>query len=156
MIDRGGRPKAAYEMLRRAYQPILIAARFPWRRYAAGDVFRAEVWLVNDGPEAWQGCCAEALLDDTVVWTAADVSLPPASAAQIGELVVRLERRPARPRARPALRRDSPGVQPLRSDRSPAGPPAAPCPGDPRVGRTIVGNGLTYCWLCAILHRENL
>ena len=78
VIDRGGRPKAAYEMLRRAYQPILIAARFPWRRYAEGDVFRAEVWLVNDGPAAWQGCCAEALLDDTVVWTAADVSLPPA------------------------------------------------------------------------------
>ena len=91
VIDRGGRPKAAYEMLRRAYQPILIAARFPWRRYAAGDVFRAEVWLVNDGPEAWQGCCAEALLDDTVVWTAADVSLPPACAAPIGELVVRLD-----------------------------------------------------------------
>ena len=53
-------------------------------------MFRAEVWLVNDGPEAWQGCCAEALLDDTVVWTAADVSLPPACAAPIGELVVRL------------------------------------------------------------------
>ena len=78
-------------MLRRAYQPILIAARFPWRRYAAGDVFRAEVWLVNDGPKIWQGCCAEALLDNIVVWTAADVSLPPASAAQIGELVVRLD-----------------------------------------------------------------
>ena len=91
MIDRAGRPKAAYEMLRRAYQPILIAARFPWRRYAAGDVFRAEVWLVNDGPEAWQGCCAEALLDDTVVWTATDVALPPACVSPIGELAVRLD-----------------------------------------------------------------
>ena len=81
-------------MLRRAYQPILVAARFPWRRYAAGDVFRADVWLVNDGTGAWQGCCAEALLDNIVVWTAADVSLPPASAAQIGELVVRLDDAP--------------------------------------------------------------
>ena len=156
MIDRGGRPKAAYEMLRRAYQPILIAARFPWRRYAAGDLFRAEVWLVNDGPEAWQGCCAEALLDDTVVWTVADIALPPASVSQIGELVVRLEHVPQAMVLDSALRGDDLGVQPLRSDRSPAGPSATPCPGDPRVGRTIIGNGLTYCWLCAILYRENL
>ena len=91
VIDRSGRPKAAYEMLRRAYQPILIAARFLWQRYAKGDVFRADVWLVNDGPGAWQSCYAEVFLDDAVVWTAADVSLPPASAAQIGELVVRLD-----------------------------------------------------------------
>ena len=77
-------------MLRRSYQPILIAARFPWRRYAEGDVFRADVWLVNDGPEAWQGCSAEALLDGTVVWSVTDVTLPPASVTQVGELVVPL------------------------------------------------------------------
>ena len=91
VIDRAGRPKAAYEMLRRAYQPILIAARFPWRRYAPGDVFRAEIWLVNDGPAAWQGCSAEALLDGAVVWSVNDLTLPPASATRIGELVVPLD-----------------------------------------------------------------
>ena len=147
VIDRAGRPKAAYEMLRRAYQPILIAARFPWRRYAAGDVFRADVWLVNDGPEAWQGCCAEALLDNIVVWTAADVSLPPASAAQIGELVVRLDDAPRILALDLRCGETGLGVQPLRFGCPSARPPAAPCPGDPRVGRTIVGNGLTYCWL---------
>ncbi len=81
-------------MLRRAYQPILIAACFPWRRYTAGDIFRADIWLVNDGPAAWQGCGAEALLDDTLRWTAADVSLPPSSAVPIGELVVWLDDAP--------------------------------------------------------------
>ena len=94
VIDRAGRPKAAYEMLRRAYQPILIAARFPWRRYAAGDVFSAEVWLVNDGPKAWQGCCAEALLDGAIVWSVTDVSLPSASVSRIGELAVSLDAAP--------------------------------------------------------------
>ena len=94
VIDRSGRPKAACEMLRRAYQPILIAARFPWRRYAAGDVFHADIWLVNDGPAMWQGCCAEVLLDDTAVWTVTDVALPPASVSQIGELSVLLEHAP--------------------------------------------------------------
>lgn len=94
VIGRAGRPKAAYKMLRRAYQPILIAARFPWRRYASGDVFRADVWLVNDGPVSWQGCCAEALLDDAIVWTTTDVVLPPACALPIGELAVPLDAAP--------------------------------------------------------------
>ena len=47
VIDRAGRPKAAYEMLRRAYQPILIAARFPWRRYAAGGDYLSRRCLVG-------------------------------------------------------------------------------------------------------------
>jgi hypothetical protein len=81
-------------MLRRSYQPILIAARFPWRRYAEGDVFRADVCLVNDGPGAWQDCYAEALLDGTMVWTATDVVLPPACVSPIGELAVLLEHAP--------------------------------------------------------------
>ena len=81
-------------MLRRAYQPILIAARFPWRRYAAGDLFRAELWLVNDGPAAWQGCCADAFLDGAMVWTATDITLPPASVSRIGELAVPLDAAP--------------------------------------------------------------
>ncbi len=94
VIDRNGRPKAAYEMLRRVYQPILIAARFSWRHYAAGDVFRADIWLVNDGPASRQGCCAEALLDGTIVWTATDVLLPPASVSSIGKLTVPLDAAP--------------------------------------------------------------
>ena len=86
MIDRAGRAKAAYETIRRCFQPILIAARFPWRRYHAGDAFRAEIWLVNDGPAPWHGCRAEAALDGAPVWSAAGIELPPASAAPIGEL----------------------------------------------------------------------
>ena len=91
VIDRAGRPKAAYEMLRRAFQPILIAARFPWRRYLAGDVLRAEIWLVNDGQASWQACCVEALLDGTPVWKVTGVVLPPACASPVGELAVRLD-----------------------------------------------------------------
>jgi beta-mannosidase len=94
VIDRAGRPKAAYEMLRRAYQPILIAARFPWRRYVAGDVFRADIWLINDGPASWQECCAEAFLDGTTVWALTDVALLPGCASRIGELSVVLSHVP--------------------------------------------------------------
>ncbi len=85
-MDRAGRPKAAFAMLRRCYQPIMIAARFLWRHHAAGDTFRAQVWLVNDGPQAWQGCRADAFLDGEVAWSAEQIDLPPASTTQIGEL----------------------------------------------------------------------
>jgi len=86
VIDRAGRPKAAYEAIRRCYQPILVAAAFPWRRYRAGDVFRAEIWLVNDGPEMWHGCRVAASLDGETIWSAGSLDLPPASATPIGEI----------------------------------------------------------------------
>ena len=81
-------------MLRRSFQPILIAARFPWRCYTPGDVFRAEVWLVNDGPSSWQECCAEVLFDATTVWALTDVELLPGCASRIGELSVVLSNVP--------------------------------------------------------------
>jgi beta-mannosidase len=90
VIDRAGRPKAAYEMLKRSFQPVLIAARFPWRRYRTGETFRAELWLVNDGPQAWHNCRAEAALDGGTVWALDGIELPPASSRRIGELACEL------------------------------------------------------------------
>jgi beta-mannosidase len=94
VIDRAGRPKLAYDVLRRSYQPILIAARFSRRYYATGDVFRTEIWLVNDGPTTWQECAVEALFGGKVIWTAADITLLPACASPIGELTVLLDPAP--------------------------------------------------------------
>jgi beta-mannosidase len=91
VIDRAGRPKSAYEMLRRSFQPVLIAARFPWRRYAAGDQFEAEIWLVNDGLQRYPSCRARATLDGATVWTANDLGLPPATAVRVGEFAFVLE-----------------------------------------------------------------
>jgi beta-mannosidase len=52
VVDRAGRPKAAYEMLKRSYAPLLVAALFVRKNYRPGDLFEAEVWLVNDAPDA--------------------------------------------------------------------------------------------------------
>lgn len=90
VVDRAGRPKAAYAALRRCFQPVLIAARFPWRQYAAGDAFASEVWLVNDGPAARAGCRAEAALDGAIVWARDAIDLPAAGATRIGEFAVEL------------------------------------------------------------------
>jgi beta-mannosidase len=94
VIDRAGRPKAAYDMLCRSFQPVLIAARFPWRAYRGGETFRAEIWLVNDGPKAWHGCRAEAALDGQATWALEGIELVPANARAIGELAWKLDAPP--------------------------------------------------------------
>jgi beta-mannosidase len=91
VIDRAGRPKAAYHMLCRSFQPLLIAARFPWRRYRAGDTFRAEIWAVNDLPRGWDGCRVQAELDGAAIWSANGVEIGPASARHIAMWSHRLD-----------------------------------------------------------------
>lgn len=96
VVDHAGRPKAAYAMLCRAYQPVLIAARFAWRRYRAGDAFRAEIWLVNDGPETWEECRAAAAIDTHIVWQGEGCTLAGGSAARVGGFTARLATPPGR------------------------------------------------------------
>ncbi|MGE5602223.1 MAG: glycosyl hydrolase 2 galactose-binding domain-containing protein [Nitrososphaerales archaeon] len=95
VIDRLGRPKAAYDMLLRSYQPLLVAARFNWRRWRAGDRFVAELWLVNDTSERFDECSVEAFVDGRPAYQVADVTLPPAQAFRIGSLSVCLATPPS-------------------------------------------------------------
>ncbi len=90
VVDRCGRPKLAYEMLRRAYQPVSVAARFPWRRYRPGEIFAIEVWAINDHPFGWTACTIMAYLDGCRIWSQEDVTLPPAAAQRIGRCAVTL------------------------------------------------------------------
>ena len=90
VIDHAGRPKAAYEMLKRSYQPLLLAAVFPWCSYVAGDTFQAELWMVNDGLDGWENCCAEVELDGEPVWAGEHIVVYPASVQQIGQVRCRL------------------------------------------------------------------
>jgi beta-mannosidase len=86
VIDRCGRPKAAYLMLRRSFQPVLVALRFTNRACLHGESWRAEVWLVNDSPPAWDGCRVEAYLGDALLWSAEGVMLPAGGAVRAGSL----------------------------------------------------------------------
>ncbi len=95
VIDRRGRPKAAYEVVRRAYQPLLVAARFGRRRSQAGERFKAEIWLVNDGPHPFEGCVVEAFLDGKRVYLCEDARIDGAGGRQTGVLDVLLEETPA-------------------------------------------------------------
>ncbi len=95
LVDRRGRPKAAYSMLMRSYQPLLVAAVFERRAWRAGDRFDAEIWVVNDGAEEAAEGEVEALLDGRSVCPRSRVAAPPASARQVGAFGVQLAGPPA-------------------------------------------------------------
>jgi hypothetical protein len=90
VVDRAGRPKMAYEMLCSAYQPLLIAAVFPWRAYQAGEAFEADLWLVNDGLDAFESCCGQAEVDGKPVWAVEGITVFPASVKRLDRLTYSL------------------------------------------------------------------
>ena len=55
-------PKKAYFAVRDALRPALFSARIPRFDWKSGDLFSAELWLLNDSPEAVSGS-ARAVLE---------------------------------------------------------------------------------------------
>lgn len=96
VVDRYARPKAAYAMLRRSYQPLLVAARFDWRDWRAGETFKAEIWWINDGPDRFTGCSVKAVLDHELVLDADNLVIQPTSAQRAGAFAVALTARPSK------------------------------------------------------------
>lgn len=46
------KPKSAYYAVQSALRPVMASARIPKFDWKAGECFRAEIWLLNDSPEA--------------------------------------------------------------------------------------------------------
>ncbi len=90
VVDRAGRPKAAYEAIRRSYQPLLVAAQFARQPYTENDLFEATLWLVSDLPAAQPPCTAAAWLDNRRVWAHDVVDIPAAGAYRLGSVRVPL------------------------------------------------------------------
>lgn len=67
VIDYFGRPKLAYEMLRRTMQPLLISLEYPLAAYRPGDQVRGTLWIVNDTGTALSDGCVQVILDETPV-----------------------------------------------------------------------------------------
>ncbi len=63
LVSWPARPKPAYYAVRAACRPVLASARvskFAWR---AGEMFEAELWILNDAPRAVAGSRVEAELE---------------------------------------------------------------------------------------------
>jgi beta-mannosidase len=100
VIDRCGRPKAAFTMLKSSYAPLMIAARFARRAYRPGDLFEAEVWLVNDGPQAkWVDAVlveleTEAADGSPIRFDPGPAQVEGGAASAVGRISARLDARP--------------------------------------------------------------
>jgi beta-mannosidase len=93
LVDYYGQPKLAWERLKSLYNPILISLEFPQRRYRAGDMFRAQVWGVNDLLGPCRDCLLEVDLDGERVFSRT-ISLPPDSSQPVDRFQAPLERGP--------------------------------------------------------------
>ena len=52
LVNFPARPKPAYFAVQAACRPILASARIPKFQWSTGELFSAELWLLNDSPEA--------------------------------------------------------------------------------------------------------
>jgi len=90
LVDYYGQPKAACETVRRLFHPILISIEYALQRYEAGDRLAAEVWAINDTPQAFPGCRVEVALQDgngaVLRCFTGEVDLPSDSAVRVGDL----------------------------------------------------------------------
>jgi beta-mannosidase len=86
VVDRCGRPKAAYRMLCHSFQPVLVALRYLSRAQLPGEAWRADIWLVNDGPGGWSDCRAEVTLAGATLWEGEGLALPGAAAVRVGDV----------------------------------------------------------------------
>jgi len=94
IVDYFRRPKLAYRLLKRWYNPLLLSLDFEaGMNWQSGDLFEAEVWGVNDSLDVTRGACYVSL-DGERIFETEDVTLPPDSSLRLGRIAYRLEKKP--------------------------------------------------------------
>lgn len=71
LVDYYGERKRSFEMVQRAYQPLLITLEYSKRRWMPGEQFQAGLWVVNDYYDAYQSATARLRVVDEagkVIW----------------------------------------------------------------------------------------
>ena len=68
VIDYYRQPKQAGQMLRRAYQPLLISLDYPLGPHRQGETLEASLWVVNDTLLPYNGCEARLQLDGVEIY----------------------------------------------------------------------------------------
>jgi len=97
IVDYFGRPKLAYERLKTWYAPVLVSLKFgAGQRWAAGDWFTAEIWLINDTLQPIANAAAQIALvaadaAPVIIHQLENLTLPADSAFCAGTVCHRLE-----------------------------------------------------------------
>jgi beta-mannosidase len=84
LVDYYRVPKLAYHRLKELANPALVSLEYGLRRYAPGDEWTAEVWAINDRPQALPRCHIEIGFGDRRELF--EVDLRPDSAEVIGKV----------------------------------------------------------------------
>ncbi len=90
LIDYYRQQKAAYAVVQRLMNPVLVSLEYPLRHYQAGDELSIGIWVFNDTPKHLSGCELEIVLWAGSGQAAArhtmDVVVETSSACDIGRL----------------------------------------------------------------------
>ena len=62
IVDYFQTPKISHEFVKRAHQPVLASLRYAKRRWAPGEAFEAEAWIVNDLHETFADCTLSVVI----------------------------------------------------------------------------------------------
>jgi len=89
LLNYPAEPRPAYYAVKNALRPVLASARIPKFDWKAGERFTAEVWLLNDSPEAARRVVSASILINGVeypmfAWDSGEV---PANENRIGPAV---------------------------------------------------------------------
>jgi beta-mannosidase len=56
IVDYYQVPKLSYKYVKRAYQPLLVSLELAKRRWLPGEMFKCEIWIVNDLHKEFKDC----------------------------------------------------------------------------------------------------
>jgi beta-mannosidase len=95
IVDYFGRPKLAFHRLLTWYNPVLVSVEFPvGQAWTVGDIFRARLWLINDGLTSFGDCQLQIYLDQQLVHNQT-VDAPANQALAVGEMSCKLQTKPS-------------------------------------------------------------
>ena len=86
IIDYYGEKKLSFAYVQRAYQPLLASVAYTRRRWNAGDLFTADLWIVNDLQTAFEAMTLSwEIRSSGVVVAEGDqaLSIPPDSSQRV-------------------------------------------------------------------------
>jgi len=89
LIDFYRQPKAAYAVVKRLMNPVLVSLHYPLRRYHTGDDLALGIWVVNDLHKDLPGCQLEVTLcagREASTQYSLDVDVAADSASEVGRV----------------------------------------------------------------------
>jgi len=90
IVDYFGRPKLAFRRLSTWYNPVLVSLKFPvGRRWQPGNLFRAQIWAINDTLHPLANTHLLISLDSSLIHTQI-LDIPADSAQSVGTVAHRL------------------------------------------------------------------